>query len=107
MKNITKILLIGFVLMTILISCFNSGDDKFLGTWKSAANSNFEIKITKAGNTAYTSEQITHYSDSNSNNAETFTLTYQDGNLVRMGMVFYSYSNGKLICNGMEYKKVE
>ncbi len=108
MKNrfILIMLLIIFSISLCLLSCSgNSGGDKFLGTWKNKHNE--LIEISRAGEKDYNVKVILPPA-STGFFAETHTSTasYQNDNLLVMGKVLLSYSQGKLISNGEEYENI-
>jgi hypothetical protein len=106
MKNKKQKFIIVITLMTIILSCTKSGGDMYLGTWKNNETES-EFTITKAGETAYTVVVREPGYNPGEIHTSTTTTTFKDGNLVVGDAVCFSYSNGKLICNGKEYEKVK
>ena len=82
-----------------------SNQNRYLGNWIN--NRNDKIKITKAGETAYTVKFVQHPDEFGLAMANTATATYENGNLMYMGSVLLSYSEGKIIKDGNTYEKSE
>ena len=103
MKNIKQNLLIGIVLLTILISCSNSGGgpDVYYGIWE---NSKQKITITKGWKANY-DVKINILKNGDEIGYDYFT--YQDGKLGINGSTIISYSDGKIIYKGDEYDKIK
>jgi hypothetical protein len=103
MKKIKQNLLISFVLLTILISCSNSGagPDFYYGIWENSEN---VITITPGGKANY---YVKFKHIDNGVVAEYDCYTFNNGKLCINGSPLISYSGGKLIYNGDEYEKLK
>ena len=107
MKNITRFFLIGIITTILLTSC-SSGGDKFLGTWKIPNYDKATITITKQGETAYRFKYVLSRTPNEVDQMPyvySETTTYKDGNLISMGEVIASYSDGKIIYRDDAYVK--
>lgn len=104
MKKIQQLLIVGISISLIVSACSNpDSGDKFLGKWVRSNSANYQLTITKAGETAYSIVEIAP-----AQSVGRWTSTYEKGNLVNgtmFGSVIISYSNGKIIYEGKEYEK--